>query len=296
MQIAKQNTYSNEKSYNEIDTHFEDEQFALWVYFKNKKIPCFSPEILSELSVLFNSIKKHDNEYGSTQYVIAASSFPDIYNLGGDLNYFHECIKSADREKLRQYAYDCIDLGYLCNQQFEQDITSIALVQGSALGGGFEAALSCNVLIAEEKAKFGFPEINFNLFPGMGAFTYLCRRVSIRQAEKMIISGKQYSAQELFEYGIIDVLAKNGEGKKATREFIEEHRSKQQARIAIQKAKSHSIPITLSELYGIADVWIDAAIKTKPDSLSTMKRLINAQSRKFKKKPFPQSTPALLTS
>jgi DSF synthase len=51
----------------------------------------------------------------------------------------------------------------------DRDVTTIALVQGDALGGGFETALSSNVLIAERSAKLGFPEILFNLFPGMGA-------------------------------------------------------------------------------------------------------------------------------
>jgi len=47
-------------------------------------------------------------------------------------------------------------------------LTTISLAQGDALGGGFEAALSCSVIIAERRARFGFPEVMFNLFPGMG--------------------------------------------------------------------------------------------------------------------------------
>lgn len=283
MPVMKHKKNNNDESYKEINTYFDHEQSALWMYMKSTKLPCFNPETLSELMTLFDSIRYRQSD-NSTKYIIAASAFPAVYNLGGDLDYFSHCIESADREKLRKYAYNCIDLGYLCHNQFEQDVTSIALVQGSALGGGFEAALSCNVLIAEESAMLGFPEVNFNLFPGMGAFTYLSRRVPIKLAEKMIISGKQYSAKELFEYGIIDVLAKDGEGKEVTNKFIQEHRTKQQARIAIEKAKSHTMPITLSELYEIADIWVDAALKIKPDSLNTMRRLINAQQRKFNKR------------
>jgi DSF synthase len=281
IQAIQQSRKNNREAYKEINVHFEPEQSALWFYMKNKNLPCFSVELLSDLTTLFHLVKNKHHHYSETQYIIAASSFPNVYSLGGDLEYFSQCIKSSAQEELRQYAYNCIDLGYLCHRQFEKDITSIALVQGSALGGGFEAALSCNILIAEEKSMLGFPEINFNLFPGMGAFSYLCRRVSISQAEEMILSGKQYSAKELFEYGIVDVLAKDGEGEKATQEFIKNHRIKQHARIAIEKAKSHIMPITLTELYEIADVWVDAAIKIKPESLDTMKRLIAIQRRKF---------------
>lgn len=281
MQAIQENKNNHERVYSEIDIQFEPEQSALWFYMKNKKLPCFSTELLSDLTSLFHLVKNKHPYYSEIQYIIAASSFPNVYSLGGDLDYFSHCIKSSNQEKLRQYAYNCIDLGYLCHRQFEKGITSIALVQGSALGGGFEAALSCNILIAEEKSILGFPEIKFNLFPGMGAFTYLCRRVSISQAEEMIILGKQYSAKELFEYGIIDILAKDGEGEKETIDFINNHRMKQHARIAIEKAKSHIMPITLTELYEIADVWVDAAIKIKPDSLNTMERLIKIQRRKF---------------
>ena len=53
---------------------------------------------------------------------------------------------------------------------FNLPFTTISLVQGDALGGGFEAALCGDIIIAEKQARFGFPEVLFNLFPGMGAY------------------------------------------------------------------------------------------------------------------------------
>ena len=50
-------------------------------------------------------------------------------------------------------------------------------MQGECLGGGFEAALSSDVIVAEKSARFGFPEILFNLFPGMGAYSFLERKI-----------------------------------------------------------------------------------------------------------------------
>ena len=69
-------------------------------------------------------------------------------------------------------------------------LTTITLVQGDALGGGFEAAISSNVVIAEKSAKFGLPEVLFNLIPGMGAYSFLVRRTSPDLAEKIIMSGE----------------------------------------------------------------------------------------------------------
>ena len=99
-------------------------------------------------------------------------------------------------------------------------MTSIALVQGDALGGGFEAALSATVLIAEESSRMGFPEILFNLFPGMGAFSFLSRKIGRRAAEEMITSGTIYSARQLYDMGVIDVLTPDGTGEAAVHGFI----------------------------------------------------------------------------
>ena len=62
---------------------------------------------------------------------------------------------------------------------FGLPIVTISLVRGNALGGGFEIALSGDVIIAERSAMMGFPEILFNCFPGMGAFQTLSSRVGL---------------------------------------------------------------------------------------------------------------------
>ena len=64
------------------------------------------------------------------------------------------------------------------------DVRTIALVQGDALGGGMELALSCHTIVAEEGVGMGLPEVLFGLFPGMGAYSFLCKRVSPQLAER----------------------------------------------------------------------------------------------------------------
>ena len=59
-------------------------------------------------------------------------------------------------------------------------ILTVALIQGDAVGGGFEAMLTDDIVIAEQGAKFGLPEILFNLFPGMGGYSFLRRKVAWR--------------------------------------------------------------------------------------------------------------------
>ncbi|MGD8525581.1 MAG: crotonase/enoyl-CoA hydratase family protein [Thioalkalispiraceae bacterium] len=265
------------ESFSELRVHYDEELQAIWAYMRGSPRPCFTPTLLKEIIGLNTRVKL----MGGIKYVIGASDVPQVYNLGGDLNLFFQYIQEGKREKLRQYAYDCVECGYSNATQINHGITTIALVQGSALGGGFEGALSSNVVVVEENAKLGFPEILFNLFPGMGAYTFLSRRMPVSQVEKMVLSGEQYSGADLYEMGAVDILAKEGEGEKAVREFIAGHRAQRRARIAIHQARNRLNPITIEELRDIADIWVEAAMDINEESLRVMERLVRAQDRKL---------------
>lgn len=265
------------KSYSDLQLEYDDEQHALWFYMQAYPRPCYTPNLLSELDSLFEQLKQTNDVH----YLVGASGVPYVYNLGGDLELFVEYISQGEKEKLRQYAYDCVMCCYNGATQIRRGITTIALVQGSALGGGFEAALACNVVIAEESAKLGFPEVLFNLFPGMGAFSFLGRRISLPEVEKMILSGQQYTAAELFDMGAIDVLAKDGEGELAVKQYIESHAMQRNTRVAIHQSRDRVNPITMDELRDIVDIWVDLAMQTDEESLRVMQRLVRAQNRKL---------------
>ena len=72
--------------------------------------------------------------------------------------------------------------------------------------------LSFNVIIAERGAKFGFPETLFGLFPGMGAYSLVSRRIGAALAEEMMLSGRCYSAEEMKEIGLVHIAGRAGAG------------------------------------------------------------------------------------
>ena len=84
------------------------------------------------------------------------------------------------------------------------DIPVVAAVNGFALGGGCELALSTDYISAGEKAKFGQPEVGLGITPGFGGTQRLPRKIGISKAKELLFSGRMVTAQEAFELGLAD--------------------------------------------------------------------------------------------
>jgi DSF synthase len=167
----------------------------------------------------------------------------------------------------------------ICN--YNSSMTTISLVQGEALGGGFESALSSNLIIAERRARMGFPEILFNLFPGMGAYSLLSRRIGMKSAEKMILSGRLYTAEELSELGVVDLLVEDGTGEAAVREFVRRNERHRNGMQAVFSCRQHFQRISYEEMLNITKVWVDAALRLEEKDLKMMSRLARSQFRRI---------------
>jgi DSF synthase len=212
-------------------------------------------------------------------YFVFASRTPGVFNLGGDLVLFRQAIERGDREELRRYAHACVEAGYANHTGYDNRVVTMALIQGDALGGGFESALSCDMIVAERSAKFGLPEVLFNLFPGMGAYSFLSRRIGPVRTEEMIMSGRIYTAEEMHALGVVQVLAEDGAGETAVREYIARHRTRHNAHSALYQARRLVNQVTLSELRDVTDLWVDAALRLSEQDLRKMARLAAAQDR-----------------
>ncbi|MBD0779870.1 enoyl-CoA hydratase/isomerase family protein [Maribacter sp. ANRC-HE7] len=82
----------------------------------------------------------------------------------------------------------------------------IAAINGFALGGGFEIALSCDMILASETAKMGLPEVFLSLVPGGGGTQRLIQKVGINRAKELLFFGSQYTAEKLYGWGIVNLV------------------------------------------------------------------------------------------
>ncbi|MET0131553.1 MAG: crotonase/enoyl-CoA hydratase family protein [Stenotrophomonas chelatiphaga] len=247
--------------------------------------PCFA-------SRLVDDIVNYQRDLGerlaiahtlSPHVVLASDS--DVFNLGGDLELFCRLIREGDRANLLDYAQRCVRGVHAFHAGLGVHAHSIALVQGNALGGGFEAALSCHTIVAEEGVLMGLPEVLFDLFPGMGAYSFMCQRISPRLAEKIMLEGNLYTARQLHEMGLVDVVVPAGEGIAAVEQVIRDSKRIPHAWAAMRQVREVSGMVPLHEMMRITEIWVDTAMQLGEKSLRTMDRLVRAQGRRNSDKP-----------
>jgi len=291
--IQKRNTLVLENRYIPIKNDFQQltvrydrEYRAVWYTMEPQGRCCFNQALLTELRSFQDSLvrvsrKAQDKGHDlPVRYTVLASGIPGVFNLGGDLDLFHDLIRNRDRAGLQDYATACIDVLYPNAVNFNLPLTTITLVQGDALGGGCEAAISSNIIVAERQSRFGLPEILFNLIPGMGAYSFLIRRTTPAVTERLITSGEVLSAEQMHELGLVDFLADEGEGPSVVEEILASNERRANAYRALNRVRQCVNPVTYEELIRITGIWVDAALQLRPRDLKMISRLIDAQNRK----------------
>lgn len=278
-----------------VSTHFRQlAERTLWVNVAPHPITGtqnFTPDLVGEFRHLIDELKAPDAPVaihpGSERaaYAVIQSSHPLYFSQGGDLRFFLSCIRRGDARRLRDYSMSCLDALHAWSSDLKSDMTTISLVQGRALGGGFEMALSSDYLIAEEQSTFGFPEIMFGLFPCTGAMGLLTARTSARNAEKMMTNKKVYGARELLDMGIVDEVCEQGFGEIAVERYIENHAKRRKSRLKVQQSRHRHSAIDYQEGVQIVEDWVETAMQLNADEIRAMEMLVLMQDSERVEEP-----------
>lgn len=264
----------------QLDVSWDDPTGALWTFMRPRGRPSYNVDLLEDFHAWQRGIiAAFENRPNDLRFLLLGSRTPGVFNLGGDLDLFAAKIRDRDRQALVAYGESCVRILHRNMNCLGLPMVTIGLAQGDALGGGFESLLSFNVIIAERDAKFGFPENIFGLFPGMGAYSLVARRVGAAFAEEMMLSGRIYTAEEMKDVGLVHILAEPGQGIAEARDYIQRSKRRYAGSRSIYQIGREVNPITLMELDRIVQVWADACLQLRDRDLKVMHRLVSAQDR-----------------
>lgn len=150
----------------------------------------------AELSAAFDDFKQDDDSW----VAIVTGAGERAFSAGNDLKATAELTARGGKlpafnEKVR---FGGITSGFVCNKPI------IAAVNGVAVGGGFEIALACDLIIAAEHARFGLPEPRVGLVAGAGGMHRLPQQIPLKQAMGLLLTGKQIKADEAYRMGLVN--------------------------------------------------------------------------------------------
>ncbi|MFO1272542.1 MAG: crotonase/enoyl-CoA hydratase family protein [Rubrivivax sp.] len=242
-----------------------------------KPIQCYSLAAMSELQQMLDDIAASP---GLVRHFVMTSDVPKVFNFGGDLALFVLLVRAGDVESLKLYGRMCVDLVWWMENAAGRGIHTTVLVQGDTLGGGLESVLPFHKVIFERSAQAGFPEVLFNLFPGMGAWDFTIRKAGFAVANEMILSGRLYSADELASRRLVDVVVDDGAGEAAIERVVREVDPRLRGTLAALHAQRLASPVKLETLQAIVDHWAETAMQLTDRDLRLMERLARAQARK----------------
>ncbi|AKP33732.1 crotonase/enoyl-CoA hydratase family protein [Yersinia aleksiciae] len=260
----------------QISAYYEEERNIMWMLLRAHPRPCFNLELIENIMTLVQAAKESKLPF---DFWVTGSVVPNMFNVGGDLSFFAQMIRSRKREALMAYARACVDCVHAASRGFDTGAISIAMIEGSALGGGFEAALAHHFVLAQTTARMGFPEIAFNLFPGMGGYSLVARKAGMRVAEELIWTGEPHAAEWYESRGLVDKLFQPGDAYLATRTFIDTIRPKLNGMRAMIRVRQRVLQLTRSELMDITEDWVDSAFSIEPKDIAYIERLVMLQDR-----------------
>ncbi|MGH2713063.1 MAG: enoyl-CoA hydratase-related protein [Solirubrobacteraceae bacterium] len=172
---------------------------AAIVWLDNPPANSLSPAVVEGLERAWSAI-----EGSSAKAMIVASPNPALFCAGADIKAFTQMDAASGRELL--------DRAHALLRSWERSrIMTIAAVNGMALGGGCEIAMGCDVRLAAYSASFGQPEIDLGIIPGFGGTQRLPRLVGPAKALEMNTVGEPISAEEAYEYGLVNRLVADHE-------------------------------------------------------------------------------------
>lgn len=266
----------------EIQLAYEPELRLLWVTIKPELKPVFTLQLLESLGKVQQAIidlwGAPERYHNAPVRFLAFRGTGPFFTLGGDLDFYLDCLAKNDRPALAEYARLSVEDALRNASGLNGMVVTLSTIHAKAIGGGIDAPRSCNVMIAEEQASFVYPEIKFNHFP-ITAVGLLSRRMGQRAAEHMLQSGEEMSAAEFLAAGGLEAVVPTGTGDDWIRKYAADSLPIHAARTALFSAFNRRAGNLREELEYLGQLWTDCMLRLHPSAISKLQRIAQTQDR-----------------
>jgi len=217
---------------------YEEHESVAWITFNRPEaLNAIDEAALTELARVLLDAGGNDE----IRVIVITGAGGKAFSAGGDISVFMDR-SPWDVAKTRSGHKN------ICELIREIPKPVIAMVNGLALGGGCEIALACDIVLASTNARFGLPEINVGLIPGGGGTQLLPRLVGEKKAKELIFSGRNVSAEESLQMGLVNRVVPEESLREAVESFVHTLKSKSPAILRLAKAainKSLDTPLSV---------------------------------------------------
>jgi enoyl-CoA hydratase len=196
---------------------------ALMTINRPDKLNALNIKTRQEMAEALDELR-HDEEI---RIVVITGAGDKSFVAGADINEF------AGRTAVQQRAVMKARSIFTAAEDFPKPL--IAMINGFCLGGGCELALSCDIRIASEKARFGQPEINLGIIPGGGGTQRMTRLIGEGKAMQLILTGEIIDAQEAYRLGLVNEVYPHAELESKTMELANKIAEKSPVALAMAK-------------------------------------------------------------
>lgn len=189
----------------------EPKEQVVWIYLNRPEVHnAFNSTMIAEMLEVFANIKEDE-----TIRVVALTGKGKSFSAGADLNWMREIIDYSFEQNLEE----SLQLAELLHQIYALPKPCVAMVNGTAIGGGNGFLSACDIAISTEKARFGLSEVKLGLVPA-AISPYVVRKIGESKARQYFLTGERISADKAKEIGLINEVVRQEDLRKRVEDII----------------------------------------------------------------------------
>jgi enoyl-CoA hydratase/carnithine racemase len=214
-----------------------------------------------------------DGLTGEAHALILHSTIKSGFSAGADLRELYQWIHQYGQAEVAKRARQYLDrIHRVMNTLDASPLTTIAAVNGVTFGGGFELALTCDLIIADKMARFAFPELRLGLIPGYGGIPRLKRDLGNAVVRDLLLTGRSINTTKAQQIGLVSQVVAEGEALRAAR--VTAAQMAKFDRSTAAAAKRFIKPIPLDELRQEIDIFCE--LISRPAVQAGLKKFVES--------------------